>query len=397
VLNITSRRFVLWIYITRNISRVPENQLVNFQVMTQNSKNQLPVLCRVPSLGAELTLRISHNGVTQIKTGSYRKRYVGGESVVDINGRLHLTKKEFNDFQANEAKEKEQYLLNLGVKPKKKPVRIDKKLTGENSSNEISRVSKDTEKKTGYRVNKTEVNNRLQSMVSAVTSQQKQNSYLGMLTVTFPPSVNESIAMQALNTWLTALRQKGKRVINQYLWVAEKQDGKRLEDQQKATNTIHFHLLILNRVNIVYVNRAMRTVLCNLVRDGVIDYPLSAMKRYNGVDLAKDRKTKVITNFIDPKSRKALTYYITKYVTKNTASFSHAAWSCSRGFSALFTGVTCTMNELIKNGWENSCLPDPVIITDWFLFFPWQTAPPFAFVNHLAALNAYILNTRGLL
>lgn len=359
--------------------------------MNELPKNQLPVLCRVPSMGEDLTLRISANGITQITAGSYRKRYLGGESVVDINGKLHLTKKDFQLQQQKEQLERDRHILNMGGKIKKnvpgKPT-----LPGTEKSN-IKTVAKDRT----YTINKTQVNNRIQAMCNAIFPNVKRNAFLGMLTVTFPPGVNEDIAMQALNTWFTALREKGRKVLKQYLWVAERQDGKRLQDPGKATNTVHFHILILNRLPIVYVNRAMRTVLCNMVRDGLIDYPLSAMKRYNGVDLAKDRKTRAVTNFIDPKSRKLLSWYITKYVTKNKDSFQRAAWGCSRGFSSLFTGVTCTFKELILSGWQDLAIPDPVIVTQWFLFFAWQDRPPDRFTDHLATLNFYILEKRGLL
>src|SRR5205085_4008895 len=155
-------------------------------------------------------------------------------------------------------------------------------------------------KKTQHTINKTEITNRLLVMTTALFAQVRGNSYLGMLTVSFPPAVNDQAAAQALNTWFTALREKERRVLKNYLWVAERQKN----------GTIHYHILITSRVNIVYVNRAMKVVLCNMVRAGIINYPLAAMKRYNGVDLAKARKTRVVTNFCDPTSRKALAGYI---------------------------------------------------------------------------------------
>lgn len=351
----------------------------------------LPVLCRLPNMTNDLTMKISHNGVTMPKTGKYKRRYTGGGSVIDANGKLHLTKKAFIEYCRQEEIDRQAYKDSLNGISKKKSGRITKKLPEKTNISEGVKVEKKSVpvKNKMHVVNKTEVNNRLQSICNALFSSQKKNAFLGMLTVSFPPSVNDDIAAQALNTWLTALRQKGRRVVRQYLWVSERQ----------KVGTIHYHMLILNRVNIVYVNRAMKVVLCNLVRSGVIDYPLAAMKRYNGVDLAKDRKTRVVTNFCDPKSRKALFYYITKYVTKNNESFDHAAWNCSRGFSALFTAMTCTYEEFIKMSWENNAMPDPVINSEWFMFFPWQkdTGPPPVFVQHLAAINGHILAVRGFL
>jgi hypothetical protein len=220
-------------------------------------------------------------------------------------------------------------------------------------------------------------------MTGCLFSHLKQNAFLGMLTISFPPCVSEDNGMQALNTWLTAIRIK----LGQYIWVSE--------FQQKGT--IHFHLLILKRVNIVKVNRAMMITLCNMVRAGTIKHNLTAMKRYNGVDLAKNRQTRQVTNFCDPKSRKALSFYITKYVTKNNAQFKHAAWGCSRAFSAIFTGLTCTYNEFLKMGWDQSIILDPVLTTEWFYFFAWSNGPPDQLTGFLNNVNSHILRVKGLL
>lgn len=353
----------------------------------------MPALLRVPSIHQDaLVLRISHTGATLLKGGSFKKRFTGGEAVVDINGKIHLSRKAYKAALQKEETERTEHKESLGFVQKKSRRKPKQPVVQPAPS-----MQDPSKEKKQYRVNKTEVLNRIESMTNAIFTNQKQNAFMGMLTVTFPPCVTEAIAMQALNTWLTALRQKGKRVIKEYLWVSERQDGKRLKDQSKATNTVHYHMLILNRMNIVHVNRAMRVVLCNLVRAGVIDYPMAAMKRYNGVDLAKDRKTRAVTNFCDPKSRKSLSHYITKYVTKNNESFNHSAWGCSRGFSAIFTAITCTYKEFIKMGWSEIAWQDPAIITEWFEFFPWLGAPPGAFVGYLAAVNRYVLEQRGFL
>lgn len=365
----------------------------------KTTKFELPPLPKVPGMsGDQLNLRISHTGITMLKeNGAYRNRFTGGESVVDINGKLHLTRAAYKQALKKEDQERLNHKISLGYKQKKSRHR-NQSATGKTI--DIT-SNKDNDKKElpakTYRVNKTTVINRIQSMTNAVFARLQSQSFLGMLTVTFPPAVNEDLAMQALNTWLTALRQKGKKSIREYLWVSEFQDGKRLDDQSKATNTIHYHLLILNRVNIVKVNRAMRVVLCNMIRAGVLDYPLAAMKRYNGVDLAKNRKTRVVTNFCDPKSRKILSWYITKYVTKNDATFKHAAWGCSRGFSAIFTAITCTYQELLRMQWNELAYDDPVIATQWFDFYPWYKGPPAEYVAYMARVNNAVLELRGLL
>jgi len=366
---------------------------------TPGGKYPLPILPRVPAMSsANLELKISSTGVTLLKdNGSYRNRLTGGECVVDINGKIHYSRKEYKQYIQGENDARERYRIGMGGKVIK--TKTPRKATNQNPGDSfISTGNKDKDKQPKqYQINKKEVSNRLHCMCNCLFSQVKQNAFLGMLTVSFPPVVSEDNAMQALNSWLTALRQKGSRIIKNYLWVSEFQDGKRLADPSKATGTIHYHLLILNRVNIVKVNRAMKVVLCNMVRDGIIKYPLAAMKRYNGVDLAKDRKTRVVTNFCDPGKRKALSFYITKYVTKNNATFKHAGWGCSRAFSAIFTGLTCTYQEFSKMNWADNCAEVPVISTKWFEFYPWITAPPVEFTGFLSQVNSHILEHKGLM
>lgn len=370
--------------------------------MANSQKITAPPLMRVPgATGDPLTLRLSHTGVTMLREGSYRKRYAGGESVVDINGKLHLSRQEYKNLLIEEEKQREQWKISMGIPQKKSRLNSHEKPGAEKSTLMDSKGTAKVvnTKKTHYRVNKTEVTNRLVSMTNAMFSNVQSGAFMGMITISFPPAVNDFTAMKALNTWLTVMRQKGKRLIKNYLWVAERQDGKRLADQSKATNTIHFHLIILNRVNIQYANRAMRIILCNLIRNKEIDYPLQLMKRYNGVDLAKNRVTRQVTNFCDKKSRKALFYYITKYVTKNDAAFKVAAWSCSRAFSAIFTAITCSYQEFIRMELNYLAWQEPVISNQWFDFFPWlaETGPPPTMVNHLSQLNLFVLEKRGLL
>lgn len=387
---------------------VPAKQAIA-GIVTKSYKGsvKLPPLSSVPGMGGnELELKLSMTGVTFLRSntpntdpdtkskipvldrenGGYKKRYTGGQCVVDCNGKLWLSKRQWEDQCRQEHINKQLWLQSLGHKIKNPPESA--KTRGQVDRTVKTMQGKDN-KKTEHTINKTEITNRLLVMTQALFAQVRGNSYLGMLTVSFPPAVSDQAAAQALNTWFTALREKERRVLKNYLWVAERQ----------KIGTIHYHILITSRVNIVYVNRAMKIVLCNMVRDGIINYPLPAMKRYNGVDLAKDRKTRVVTNFCDPKSRKALTGYITKYVTKNNTTFPTAAWGCSRAFSALFTGITCTYSEFQKMQFSEYCYCEPVIKNLWFEFYPWlkETGPPTNFMGHLISVNGYILQALGFL
>ena len=64
-------------------------------IMLNGHQNELPPLPRVPGMaGDPLVFRISHTGATLLKAGSVKKRFTGGEAVVDINGKLYISKKD---------------------------------------------------------------------------------------------------------------------------------------------------------------------------------------------------------------------------------------------------------------------------------------------------------------
>lgn len=278
----------------------------------------------------------------------------------------------------------------------------------------------------GYKVNGTQVRQRLLGMIH--TKAGKKELYFW--TITFPKGTSDDIAYQAFNTWLTTLRtidKFGRRFLKNYLWVAERQDGKRLNDPTKpATNTIHFHIAIPHRMDIKHANGVMQTILKNLSIKGLIPFTIHQCKRYNGVDIAKNRNTKRVTNFAIKKGSRALTTYLTKYVTKNTTEFTRLAWHHSRGFSALYTGITYTheefivatesritaegepvdvkwihflkkppplrnsKGEIVTNS-KGEQVPDfSVFEYEYFFFIPWQFMAPPSILNRLVGLNDYV-------
>jgi hypothetical protein len=113
-------------------------------------------------------------------------------------------------------------------------------------------------------------------------------------------------------------------------------------------------------------------------------------KRYNGIDLAKNRNTRRVTNFAIKKGSRSLANYLTKYVTKNETSFTHLAWHNSRGFSSLFTGITFTTNEFVGYGFRQLVKPGVIINNEYFMFFAWKEDPPVAVMKHLYEINSWI-------
>jgi len=347
-------------------------------------------LCRVPNMsGDDLTLKTGWAGVAMLTGLSrYKKRYTGSRScTVDINGKLWERSADLKKHLTAEQLERD----NLGAKKgrgkltKVKPRTGEQKLRGEDT--------KRIKTKGNYSVNKTEIRNRIHCFLHTI---RRQKAQLYFWSISFPEQITDQLAYQAFNTWLTVLRQK--KWLRNYLWVAERQSGERLKDpNKKPTNNIHFHIAIPHYLSVTAANRTMQTILQTYSKRGDLgNYSVYQCKRFNGVDIAKNRKTKKVTNFAIKKGSRSLTTYLTKYVTKNDGKFDHLAWHNSRGFSALFTGLTCTHKEFLRVGWDEKIILDPVIVNEYFLFFAWSNGPPTNLMDHLTDLNSYVFDRLGL-
>lgn len=388
----------------------------------------LPRLLKLESCLADYTVKATISGITILKQNRFRKRYTGSKAhAVDINGKLWV--------DANELKK---LISPAPVKAKKKGAETAISAPNTNKVEheftdfyedlptherlfltnipELSTIPPAPEKiKKGYKVHKREVRQRLLGMIQ--TKAGKKELYFW--TITFPKGTSDTIAYQAFNTWLTTLRTKdkfGRRFLKHYLWVAERQEN----------GTVHFHVAIPHKMPIQYANGAMQTILKGFSAKGVLPFSVSQCKRYNGVDIAKNRNTKRVTNFAIKKGSRALITYLTKYITKNDAEFTHLAWHNSRGFSALFTGLTFTSAEFEHKGERRITAEGQEIIVKWthllkkppaqrdktgefildkhgrqipdfavfeyeyFFFIPWEYGAPASIVNHLAELNDYL-------
>lgn len=333
--------------------------------MTEKTPKLLPV----PNIMHHLTVKATVNGITVLKDGRFKKRYTGSSTAaVDINGKFYAKAGELKKLISGDA-----------GKDKKNPRRRQSAGESEIETRDLenSDINLSTKKNIPreYRVNKTEVRARLLAMINSM----KGKNLLYFWTVTFPRGIDDNIAYKAFNTWLTTLRQK--KMLRDYLWVAERQEN----------GTIHFHIAIPHRMNVKTANAAMRTTLTNFAAANLIPWNKWQCKKYNGVDICKNRKTGRVTNFAIKKGARALATYLTKYVTKNDTGFPHLAWHNSRGFSALFTGVTMTRDEFYSSGYEKFILYKPAVQNEFFSFYAWRTgmAPP-GIVNHLYELNSYL-------
>jgi len=340
-------------------------------------------LASVPNQFHELTIKATHTGIVLLNAGRFKKRYTGSKtSIVDINGKLYCR-----------AKDMPVEIVDSKKIPRKTPIMRGKdNVSNEEESKSNEKKDMNIEKKQcAYRVNKVEVRNRLNAMIE--TKRGKKELYFW--TVTFPPVMTDQLCYRALNTWLTNLRQK--KMLRNYLWVAERQTGQRKKDSDQATNTIHYHLAIPHKMSVVAANRFMREILADYCKKRLIEYSVYQCKRYNGVDIAKNRNTKRVTNFAIKKGGKSLSVYMAKYVAKNDGVFQHLAWHNSRGFSALFTGITFTVSEFVNAGHHFLLNRKAILKNEFFMFFAWLKDPPFKIVDHLARLNSFVADELFLL
>lgn len=391
--------------------------------------SQLPLL-KLPNVtGDDLVMKLTTTGVTFMHSRKFRKRYTGSTGcAVDINGLLWLNARELEREIKGSSKDKaKKKRLNMPVEPPSKSLN-ENRLDLSNTKQELPAISLNflepdnfspdgdknnlslTKKgrKKSYKIDKAKVRQRIIAYINT----QKGKKQLFFWTVSFPEHTPDDICYKAYNAWLTALRQH--KMLREYIWVAERQTGERLKDKNKApTNTIHFHIAIPHFLNVQRANAMMRGILKGYAKKGLIPgamcdgrtkdtYYKPCISRYNGVDICKHRTTRKPINFAIKKGARALAAYLTKYVTKNDAGvadelgniavpgFSHLAWHNSRGFSCLFTGVTCTLNEFRRVGFGAYLNRVRVFKMEFATFVPWLMGPPPLLMQHLYELNSII-------
>jgi hypothetical protein len=386
-----------------------------------------PALASVPSsrMGSfdewELTIKATQSGILflghydhdhnkYITERAYRKRYTGSKTCeVSINGDLFTSRADYNKVVnakklAEQRKQKEKGRGRAKKKQGCPPASklsycafLDGDLAAISEKNPDCENTGDKkppkERKKSYTINGPEVRRRIWGMRNT----QKGRKRLHLITVSFPAKTPDHICHQALNTWLTSLRKYN--MLHDYLWIKERQTGKRLKDPSKATGTLHFHIAVPHYLNITKANNMMRGTLTRFAERGEIPYSPHAPQiyRYNGVDICKNKKTGRVVNFAIKKGEAALSRYLAKYLSKaegedgeEVETYEQLAWHNSRGFSALFTGVTFTIDEFNRAGHGHFLNRVRVFKMRYAMFIPWLMGPPPKLVDHLYELNSYI-------
>jgi hypothetical protein len=315
-----------------------------------------------PSYNIPLTHSLSITGVCKLKERSAKNRFTGSRSTKILTNGEIITNKEAT------------------IREKK---RTDAKGTTARKGTPKNRTNDEGNPKTiqkatirEYSINKYQVRHR----ISQQLQQQKGYRRLYLITVTFPLKIPDDIAYKLLNNWLTTLRTAG--LLHNYIWIAERQKN----------GTIHYHIAIPHYINIKEANKKLQVSITNEVRKGHINWSISASKKYNGVDISKDRNNKKVTNFGEKKKTKSLSGYLTKYITKNTTRSERRVWGCSREYSAMILKIWLTYSEFqALNLWQKSSA-DPIFSNEFCNFHSWSNAPPqlvislFTWLNHSISL-----------
>ena len=347
--------------------------------------NVLPTLAPVPGQHIELTRKATISGVTYIKSGRFKKRYTGNKySEVDINGNLWLKGADLRRALKQPAGPGRRAKSKAPVDTGADAISCNKNQIEQQMSDNLSTLQSPaetdlhqlstTKPQREYKIKKSVVRQRLLGYINTM----KGKKELYFWTVTFPAGTTDAIAYQIFNIWLTRLRQK--KMLKEYLWVAERQEN----------GTVHFHAAIPHRMDVIRANSLMRETLMYFAKGKLIPFKQVQCLKYNGVDIAKNRKTGRVTNFAIKKGQKSLTVYLTKYVSKSESVFHHLAWHNSRGFSSLFTGITFSKQEFDITKLHYHLNFTKAHENEWCIFVPWRGEPPKIFTSHLYELNSYV-------
>ncbi len=222
-----------------------------------------------------------------------------------------------------------------------------------------------------YSINKRKVRARLTNFINTEQGQSAMYFY----SLSFPKNIDENIAYSLLNSTLTTLRTAHN--VKNYLWIAERQKN----------GTIHYHLALYHFVKVRIINDVVKKYLKYAIRKQQLQWSITAANNYNGVDIAKDRKTRVPTNFAAADKAKKIAGYLTKYITKSTQKFTRQAWNSSKSLAAISDGICVSVNEVVQlfSSWEIS--DSACYANDFCMFFKWIDEAPDIYMKLMFNIN----------
>ena len=249
----------------------------------------------------------------------------------------------------------------LVKKQKKEPKKCKRRFEDLPDSIRSSEEQVKERKQELYRLNKSKVRRRITTFFET----KEATGFCAFYTVTFPFNTADEEAYTMFHTWLVRCRKEYN--LSNYIWVAERQKNK----------TVHFHMLTSTRMPIREVNRMMGKCIQNRGKKGAIDCNSDIYEKYNGVDVdniyySKRRKYKY-KKASKEQAKRRLSYYLTKYITKNDTTMTRLPWHCSRTISKLFTSIIIQEDEYDDLCEETQTNPEnfKVIENEYFtIYFP---------------------------
>lgn len=223
-----------------------------------------------------------------------------------------------------------------------------------------------------YSVNKRKVRARLTNFNNTEYGDKKMYFY----SISFPLGMDEKFSTRLLNSVITSLRKD--HGIQHYLWVAERQ-----KKGQK-----HYHLCLFHYIRGRTLNEIVKKYIKHGIRKGQLNWSISSANKYNGVDISKDRKTGIPTNFASTGRGKHIASYITKYISKSSGEFEGQAWNCSRSVACVTDGICATVEEVVTIYSADIISDNATYENEWCYFFPWRKEAPPDFMKVMYDVNS---------
>lgn len=304
----------------------------------------------VPWSHVDVVVAISLKGATFLKNSRYRSRYKGAPDYYHLPHYGFVTKPQYKAlFPQEPAKPKRRNTVPKPVVPRKPAA---------------------------YTIDKKTVSHRILGFVNAMQGTKR----LYLWTISFKEGTSDDTGFHLLRKWLQRMTTDEK--LKHYCRVTERQKN----------GTIHFHIAINQYMDVKRANRYMRACMMRSVDNGELIMDRDDIMKYNGVDIAKNRKTGRVINFAKRKAQKSLSNYLAKYVSKNDSTWSQLAWHNSRTYSNVITHVHLSMAEYSKTLLQDKLQTDRPLDGEWFTFYRWKGPPPDTVQRHLAFVTNHIDN-----
>lgn len=177
---------------------------------------------------------------------------------------------------------------------------------------------------------KTKLTNKIIAWSNLVPKSQQVKFTFCTLTLTSKQIGSDKEFTKMLNTFLTYLRKYYN--LKHYLFV--------LERQTKSTNNLHAHIIFSQFLPIQNINRIWCKILSSngytYLQNGTITTPIQALKNKL---INKSLTTPSPVDISHIYNIKAVSHYITKYITKNDVTINTNIWNCSNSISRLWIGA----------------------------------------------------------